>query len=100
MKRAFAVSLLLALGGCPKNVTIYRSLSAPGAMQTCDANQQLRVEVVGKDEADARSKGEDQIRESIRARKGCGALIINDGAGSRLDGGFSYTANYQFCSCQ
>ena len=88
------------LAGCPKkNVTIYRSLSEPGAMQTCDANKQYRTEVVGKDEADAREKGEAQMRDTIRSQGGCAALVINDGAGKKLDGNWNYASNYQYCSC-
>ena len=102
MKRLAVSSVLaLALTGCPKKgVVIYRSLSEPGAMKTCDANQRFRVEADGKDEAAARRAGEDQIRAAVATNKGCGALIFNDGAGSKLDGGFHYAADYQLCKCE
>jgi len=102
MHRLVLLSLAaLALTGCPKNgITIYRSLSEPGAMKTCDANQRFRVEAQGADEAAARRNGEAQIRSAVAANKGCGAFIFNDGAGKKLDGGFNYAADYQLCTCQ
>ena len=91
----------LALTACPKkSITLYRSLSQPGAMQTCDANKQYRADVVGTSEKDARSKGEAQIRDLIAKEKGCGALIYNEGAGKKLDGGWSYVADFQYCRCK
>jgi hypothetical protein len=91
----------VALTGCPKkSINLYRSLSAPGAMQTCDANKRYRADVVGTSEKDARAKGEAQIRDLIAKEKGCGALITNEGAGKKLDGNWNYTADFQFCRCQ
>ncbi|MCX5746738.1 MAG: hypothetical protein NT062_30050 [Proteobacteria bacterium] len=96
-----ATFLAITLAGCPKkSVTIYRKLSEPGAMKTCDANQRFRVETDGVSEAAARSAGEAQIRTSVTKSGGCGAFITNDGAGSKLDGGFHYAADYQLCTCQ
>jgi hypothetical protein len=69
-------------------------------MKTCDANQRFRVETTGSDEAAARRNGEAQIRSAVAANKGCGAYIYNDGAGKKLDGGFSYAADYQLCTCK
>lgn len=101
MRLLLASLSVLALAGCPKKgVTIYRSLSEPGAMKTCDANQRFRVEADGADEKAARRAGEDQIRLVVAQNKGCGALIYNDGAGSKLAGGFHYSADYQLCKCQ
>ncbi len=102
MKRLVVASVLaLGLTGCPrKGVVIYRNLSDPGAMKTCDANQRYRVEVDGANEKAARRAGEDQIKAAVATNKGCGAYIYNDGAGSKLDGGFHYAADYQLCTCQ
>src|SRR6188474_1896082 len=64
-KTLLGVIAVLGLSGCPKKqITIYRSLSEPGAMQTCDANQRFRAEVKGKDADDAKAKAEAQIREN------------------------------------
>src|SRR5687767_15868640 len=89
----------LSLTACPKkSVTIYRSLSEPGAMQTCDANQRFRVnEARGADEKAARAAGEAQIRDTITKNKGCAALITNDGAGKALAGHWNYSADFQLC---
>lgn len=79
---------------------LYRSLSEPGAMKTCDANQRFRVETEGATEATARRAGEAQIRQGVTASKGCGAYISKDGVGAKLDGGYRYYADYQLCGCQ
>lgn len=93
--------LLVLLAGCPgKDVTIYRSLSEPGAMQTCDANQRFRVEVKGIDAKDAKHKANAEIRSAVAARGGCGALIFNEGAGKALDGTTNHVADYQLCRCR
>lgn len=104
MTRAFVVSaclsLVLALAGCPKkSATIYRSLSEPGAMQTCDANKVFRVEVKGADAEDAKAKGEAKIRDTVTTNGGCGGYVFNDGAGKALDGTTNYVADFQLCSC-
>ena len=100
-KFALLSFVTLALAGCPKkNVTIYRSLSEPGAMKTCDANQRYRVEQLGKDAAEAKSKAEDEIRASVSKNKGCGAFIFNEGSGKTLDGPIRHVADYQLCKCQ
>jgi hypothetical protein len=89
------------LVGCPKkSFVIYRSLSEAGAMQSCDANKQFHFEVKGKTEAEARANGEAQIRQTVTSNNGCGALIINDGAGTTLDGGYTYAGNFQWCACK
>ncbi len=93
--------LVLALAGCPKkSITIYRSLSEPGAMQTCDANKVYRAEAKGKDAAEAKAKVESQIRDLITKEKGCGALIFNEGSGKTLDGPINHVADFQFCKCK
>jgi len=100
MKRVL-VCIAFLVTGCPKKqVVIYRSLSQAGAMDTCDANKQFHFEVKGATEAEARSNGEAEIRKTVEANQGCGALIINDGAGTRLDGGYTYAGNFQWCRCQ
>ena len=80
--------LLLFVAGCPatSDIAIYRSLSQPGAMQTCDANQRYRAEVKGADPAEAKAKGEAKIRTTIASAKGCGAFVFNEGSGKALDG--------------
>jgi len=97
MKR-FATLFLLA--GCPAQVTIYRSLSEPGAMQTCDANQRFRAEAVGVDATDAKAKLEAMIRDTVKSKQGCGALIFNEGSGKKLDGTTNHVADYQLCRCR
>ncbi len=93
--------LTLGLAGCPKkSITIYRSLSEPGAMQTCDANTRFRAEAKGTDAADAKAKAEAQIRDVISQNKGCGALIYNEGSGKALDGTTNHVADYQLCKCK
>jgi hypothetical protein len=93
--------LLVLFAGCPgKQVKIYRSLSEPGAMQTCDANKRYRAEVKGADAADAKAKAESQIRTTITSTKGCGALVFNEGSGKALDGTTNHVADYQWCKCQ
>ena len=93
--------LVVALAGCPKkSVTIYRSLSEPGAMQTCDANTRFRVEQLGKDAAEAKSKAEAEIRSTVSKNKGCGAFITNEGSGKTLDGPIRHVADFQLCKCQ
>jgi hypothetical protein len=100
-KLGLLVTCAIALTGCPKkSVNIYRSLSAPGAMETCDANKQYRANVDAASEKEARAKGEAQIRDLITKEKGCGALIFNEGAGKKLDGGWNYVADFQFCRCK
>jgi hypothetical protein len=101
MKLCLVVLSLVLLTACPKRgVTIYRSLSEPGAMQTCDANQRFRVEVKGSDAADAKRKAESEIRSSVATRKGCGALIFNEGSGKTLEGATNHVADYQLCTCK
>jgi hypothetical protein len=102
MKRLLACLVGIAsLTACPKSsIVIYRSLSQPGAMQSCDANKQYHFEVTGKTEAEARSNGEAFMRKTVTETKGCGALIVNDGAGTRLDGGWNYAGNFQWCGCK
>lgn len=93
--------LLAVLAGCPgKNIVIYRSLSEPGAMQTCDANQRYRAEAKGADAADAKAKLEAMVRDTISTQKGCGAFIYNEGSGKALDGTTNHVADYQLCKCQ
>ncbi len=99
MAPCLAVLAIITAAGCRPPVVIHRSLTTQ-ALRTCDANQRLRVEREAATEKAARQQGESAIRESIASRGGCGALIVNDGAGAMLDGGFRYTANYQVCSCQ
>jgi hypothetical protein len=96
------IALALAtLTGCPgKQVQIHRSLSAPGAMQTCDANKRFRVEKKGSDAADAKAQAEAEIRSVIAQNHGCAALIFNEGSGKALDGTTNHVADYQFCRCQ
>jgi len=94
-------ALAVLLAGCPgKQVTIYRSLSEHGAMETCDANQSFRAEVKGADAEDAKAKLEDQIRKLVGEKGGCGALIYNEGSGKALDGTTNHVADYQLCKCQ
>ena len=101
MKRTLACFAFLVVAGCPKqSVVIYRSLSQPGAMETCDANQQFHFEVKGADEASARANGEAQMQQTVESNKGCGALIVNDAAGKNLDGTYTYAGNFQFCRCK
>ena len=98
---ALMFASVLALAGCPKkSITIYRSLSEPGAMQTCDANTRFRVEAKGKDAAEAKAKAEAEIRSVITQNKGCGALIYNEGSGKTLDGPINHVADYQLCRCK
>lgn len=93
--------LLLGLAGCPKkSVTIYRSLSEPGAMETCDANTRFRVEELGKDAAEAKAKADAQIRDTVSKNKGCGALVTNEGSGKTLDGPIRHVADFQLCKCK
>jgi hypothetical protein len=95
-----AFSMLALLGGCPKkSITIYRSLSEPGAMKTCDANTRFRVEQKGKDAAEAKEKAEAEIRSVIATNKGCGAFITNEGSGKTLDGPINHVADFQLCKC-
>ena len=100
----FGVSSVLLLGtlaGCPKkSITIYRSLSEPGAMQSCDANTRFRVEAKGADAKEAKSNAEAEIRSVISKNKGCGALIYNEASGKTLDGPINHVADYQLCKCQ
>jgi hypothetical protein len=70
------------------------------ARRTCDANQRFHVEAQGVDERAARAAGEEQIRATARKQDRCGAYIVNDTAGSKLDGGFNYAADYQLCRCE
>jgi hypothetical protein len=94
-------ALVTSLTGCPKkSITIYRSLSEPGAMQTCDANTRFRAEAKGADAKEAKAHAESAIRSVIAKNKGCGALIYNEGAGKTLDGPIKYVADYQLCKCQ
>jgi hypothetical protein len=96
------VACALSLAGCPKggpNVTIYRKLSEPGAMQTCDANKRFRVEAKGATAEEAKAKAEAQIREGVSQNQGCGAYIWNEGSGKQLDGQINHVADYQLCSC-
>jgi hypothetical protein len=97
MKR---LTLLALLAGCPANVTIYRSLSEPGAMQTCDANTRFRAEAQGAAADDARLNVELEIKKTIQEQKGCGALIFNEGSGKTLDGNVKHVADFQLCRCQ
>lgn len=90
---------LATLLGCHPAPTVYRTFT-DSARRTCDANQCFRVEARGADERAARAAGEEQIRASVRKTKSCGAYIVTEGAGSRLDGGFNYAANYQMCRCE
>jgi len=102
MKRLGFVSViaLVLVAGCPKkSVTIYRSLSEPGAMQTCDANTRFRAEAKGSDAADARSKMEAQIRDTVTKNGGCAAFIYNEGSGKALDGSTNAVADFQLCKC-
>ena len=69
-------------------------------MESCDANKQFHFEVNGKTEAEARANGEAQIRQTVTSNKGCGALIVNDGTGTTLDGGYTYAGNFQWCGCK
>jgi hypothetical protein len=94
------VLLLLVLAGCPANVTLYRSLSEPGAMQTCDANSRFRAEAKGAAADDARLNVEVLIRNNVKAQKGCGAFIYNEASGKTLDGNVNHVADYQLCRCQ
>lgn len=94
--RVLSLALLI---GCRPAPTVYRTLTDT-ARRTCDANQRFRVDVQGADERAAREAGEEQIRATARRTKSCGALIVNDAAGSRLDGGFNYGADYQLCRCE
>lgn len=97
---AWILACAATLTGCPKkSINIYRTLKGP-AMQTCDANKRYRAEVVGATEKEARAKGEAQIRDVISKEKGCGAFITNEGAGTKLDGGWNYSADYQWCRCE
>ena len=101
MKPYLVVAAVLALAGCPgPNVTIYRSLSEPGAMKTCDANQRFRAEKVGADAATAKAEAESEIRSVVAKNKGCGAFIFNEGSGKKLDGTTNHVADYQLCRCQ
>jgi len=101
MRTWLGLLTVLALTGCPKKqITIYRSLSEPGAMQTCDANQRFRAEAKGKDADDAKAKAEAEIRSVITTNKGCGALIFNEGSGKALDGTTNHVADYQLCKCK
>jgi hypothetical protein len=100
MLRIVGFVVLVTLTGCPKRgVTIYRSLSEPGAMKTCDANKRFRAEVKGSDAKDAKRKAEDQIRSTVKTNGGCGALIFNEGSGKALDGTTNHVADFQLCSC-
>jgi hypothetical protein len=100
-KTLLGLATLFALAGCPKkSITIYRKLSEPGAMQTCDANTRFRAEVKGDDAGAAKSKAEAEIRSVIAQNKGCGAYVYNEGAGKTLAGDFTYVADYQLCKCQ
>ena len=99
MKTASCLFVLVPLPACRSAPTIYRTLTDT-ARRTCDANQRFRAEAQGADERAARAAGEEQIRATAQQNKRCGALIVNDGAGKRLDGGFNYTANYQLCRCE
>jgi hypothetical protein len=101
MKHRFLLPVIaVILAGCPgHHVTIYRSLSEPGAMQTCDANQSFRAEAKGSDAKDAKAKVEDQISKLVRDKKGCGALIYNEGSGKALDGTTNHVADFQLCRC-
>jgi hypothetical protein len=93
--------LTVVLTGCPKSdVVIYRSLSEPGAMKTCDANTRFRAEVVGADAADAKAKAEAQIRTTVASNNGCGAFVYNEGSGKKLDGRTNHVADYQLCKCK
>ena len=99
MKALLIVAAALALAGCPKKqVTIYRSLTSD-AMKTCDANQRYRVEIKGKDAAEAKANAEAEIRSVVAKNKGCGAYIFNEGSGKTLDGPINHVADYQLCKC-
>ncbi|MEO8702335.1 MAG: hypothetical protein ABI867_19985 [Kofleriaceae bacterium] len=96
------VLTVLALTACHKNVAIYHHLSEGNgdAMKTCDANQSMRIEQKGSDAASAKSKAYATIRSTIKTKKGCGALIYNEGSGKQLDGTFNHVADFQFCRCK
>ena len=94
--RFFALAALL---GCRPAPTLYRTLT-DSARRTCDANQRFHLEARGADERAARDAGEEQIRAMARETKTCGAYIVTETAGRRLDGGFNYAANYQMCRCE
>ena len=96
----FAVVTAFATGCPKKSITIYRSLSEPGAMQTCDANTRFRVEAKGTDAREAKANAEAEIRSVVSQNKGCGALIYNEGSGKTLDGPINHVADYQLCKCQ
>lgn len=98
--RSLLLVILVLVCGCPgKHVTIYRSLSEHGAMETCDANQSYRAEAKGADAKDAKAKMEDQIRKLVGDKGGCGALIYNEGSGKALDGTTNHVADFQLCKC-
>jgi len=98
---ALLVGAIALLAGCPKkSITIYRSLSEPGAMQTCDANTRFRVEAKGADAKEAKANAEAEIRSVIAKNQGCGALIYNEGSGKTLDGPINHVADYQLCKCK
>src|SRR5689334_24500564 len=99
MKRIVGVFFVVALAGCLGGVKIYRSLSEPGAMKTCDANKQFRVEAKGADADEAKRKAEAEIRTSVKQNKGCGAYIFNEGSGKTLEGTTNHVADYQLCDC-
>ena len=96
-----ALSLALVTTGCPKKpITIYRSLSEPGAMQTCDANTRFRAEAQGADAKAAKANAEAEIRGVIAKNKGCGALVYNEVSTKTLDGPINHVADFQLCKCQ
>jgi hypothetical protein len=95
------LALVTSLTGCPKkSITIYRSLSEPGAMQTCDANTRFRAEAQGADAKAAKANAEAEIRGVIAKNKGCGALVYNEVSTKTLDGPIDHVADYQLCKCQ
>jgi hypothetical protein len=100
MKRFVGLLFVMVLTGCFGGVKIYRSLSEPGAMQTCDANKRFRAEVQGADADEAKKKAEKEIRSSVKQNKGCGAYIFNEGSGKKLDGSTNHFADYQLCDCK
>ncbi|MDI1446272.1 hypothetical protein [Polyangium sp. 6x1] len=99
MKRIIGMAFIVALAGCLGGVKIYRSLSEPGAMKTCDANTRFRVEAKGADADEAKRKAEAGIRESVKQNKSCGAYIFNEGSGTTLEGTTNHVADYQLCDC-
>lgn len=101
MTRILGLVVIAALAGCGHNnrVVIYRSLSQPGAMQTCDANKRYHFEVKGADAEDAKRKAAEQIRSTVTTSGGCGGYVYDERSGKALDGSTIDAGNYQWCSC-